>query len=87
MIGAIWNWLKAWFDPRSFGSGNGISLSRRLMTLFVVVVCFSLAWDVVVVKRGITIPWASVAASLGAVIGGIWGIGKLRKDPPPPEAK
>jgi len=81
MIGAIWSWLKAWFDHRSFGSGNGVSLSRRLMALFVVVVCFSLAWDVV--KRGISIPWASVAASLGAVIGGIWGIGKLRKDPPP----
>lgn len=72
----VWEWLKAWFDPRAFGSMNGFSLSRRLLALWVIVLAFCISWDVV--KHGLTIASATVATGVAATLAGIWGVGNWK---------
>ena len=79
MIVTIWNWLKAWFDTGAFGAGNGVSLSRRLMTVLVLAVAFSLVYDAI--KHGISPSWAAVATGIGSTLAGIWGVSKWRRPP------
>lgn len=76
MINNIYQWVKAWFDPHSFQAGNGVSLSRRLMALIVVVVSCVLAYDGI--KRGVSAPWAATATGLATTLAGIWGVSKVR---------
>jgi hypothetical protein len=76
MIKNIYQWVKAWFDPHSFQAGNGVSLSRRLLALIVVVVSCVLAYDGI--KRGISAPWAATATGLATTLAGIWGISKVK---------
>jgi hypothetical protein len=77
MIKNIYQWLSAWFDPKSFGAGNGVSLSRRLMALLVVVVSATLAYDGI--KRGISTAWSVAATGLGTTLAGIWSVSKLKR--------
>lgn len=76
MINNIYQWVKAWFDPKSFQAGNGVSLSRRLLALLVVVVSCVLAYDGI--KRGISAPWAATATGLATTLAGIWGVSKVK---------
>lgn len=80
MISNIYKWMVAWFDPKAFQSGNGVSLSRRLMALLVLVVAFTLAVDGY--RRGITTAWSVAATGLGTTLAGIWGVSKLKPNKP-----
>lgn len=80
-----YRWLKAWFDPKAFGSNNGTSLSRRLMALLIVACAATLVYDGF--KRGVSAPWAATATGLATTLAGIWGVSKLKgNQPPPPSA-
>lgn len=78
----IYRWLKEWFNPKAFGSNNGTSLSRRLMALLIVACAVTLVYDGF--KRGLSAPWAATATGLATTLAGIWGVSKLRGNPPPP---
>lgn len=78
----VYKWIKEWLNPSAFGSNNGTSLSRRLMALLIVACAVTLVYDGF--KRGLSAPWAATATGLATTLAGIWGVSKLRGNPPPP---
>lgn len=76
----LWRWFKRFMDPDALGSRNGVSLSRRLLTLWIVVLSFAIVWDVL--KRGITAPTSVIATGIAASLAGIWGASKFAGGPP-----